>query len=365
MDPTQKKRQIRRADHVDTYLIRNEMEKKDGRRIFLFYGQESFIYQEMILAARLSLLSKDLADFNDTRLDGRQYSLEEVLNMARTPPVKDPYRLTVVSDAPYFQKTKKDGAASKSKDSSDPVQLMQDFIRDRIFFSCLVFTADEVEKGSASGKNITLYRLIEKHGMAVECKPLKGTELTGWIDGRIRRLGKTITRDAVQVLVERAGNDLRLLRQEMQKAAAYAGDKGKIEREDILAVGSRTLENNIFSLIDAVSAKNRKTALQLLADMLLMNEPPVKILFMLIRQVRMMVDSALLLAEGVRTQDLGPLLNVKSPYEIQKTVARLSSFPMEKMQRMLAELLQADEDLKTGYGEPRMILEKVLIRMSA
>ena len=92
------------------------------------------------------------------------------------------------------------------------------------------------------------------------------------------------------VLVDAAGDDLRLLRQELMKVAAYAGEKDTIERDDVLAVVSRTLENNIFGLIDQVGRKNRQQALHLLADMLLMNEPPVRILYMIIQQMRLLAD---------------------------------------------------------------------------
>ena len=343
---------------MDLQLIRKEMEKKDGKRIFLFYGKESFLYQEMIMAARLFLLSKDLTDFNESRLDGRQHSLESVLNTARTPPVMDPYRLTVVYDAPYFKADKREKAEDKERKKDANVLLLEKFVQDRIPFSCLVFTCDEVDQRRS------LTKLMGRHGLVLECKPLKGRELTVWIEQRIRRLGKAMTRDAVQVLVDAAGDDLRLLRQELMKVAAYAGEKDTIERDDVLAVVSRTLENNIFGLIDQVGRKNRQQALHLLADMLLMNEPPVRILYMIIQQMRLLADCQKLLADGISRGDVAPLLDM-NPYRVQKAMEHLPAFTAQDLERILAVLLQADEDMKSSQGSPRLILETVLIRMSA
>ncbi len=342
---------------MDLQLIRKEMEKKDGKRIFLFYGKESFIYQEMILTARLSLLSKELVDFNETRLDGRQHSMETVLNTARTPPVLDPYRLTLVHDAPYFKAEKKESSPEGRRKDPDAA-LLEEFIRERIPFSCLIFTCDDVDLRRS------INRLIAQHGLVLECKPLQGRELTSWIEQRIRRLGKTMTRDAVQVLVDTVGDDLRLLRQELMKIAAYAGEKPTIDREDVLAVASRTVENNIFSLIDQLGRKNRQQALRTLGDMLMMNEPPVRILFMIIQQMRLLLDCRQLLAEGIGRGELAGLLNM-NPYRVQKALDHLPTFSEEDLERILTVLLQADEDMKSGQGSPRLILETVLIRMSA
>ncbi len=342
---------------MDPLLILKEMEKEDGKRVFLLFGEETYLQKEMIQVTQSRLLKEETRDFNEAILDGRKVSLSDVLNTARTTPVLDQARLTVAEEVPYF----KDAAdqSKQKKGKKDPqTALLENFLREDISYSCLVFTAKEVDQRRG------LYRLIARHGAALECKPLKGRELSTWIDRKVKALGKKMRRDAVEVFVDTVGSDLRLIRQELLKLSAFVGeDKDIIDRDDVKTICSKTLESNIFSLVDSVGRKDRREALNKLSDMLLINEPPVRILYMLIRQMRLIYDSHVLKEEGISSQKIPAALKTH-PYGIQKALEHSSYFTDREMKKNLQVLLTADEELKTGQGQPKLILETVILKMS-
>jgi DNA polymerase-3 subunit delta len=339
---------------MDSATILREMEKEDGQRIFLMFGRESFLIEETVQTIRSELLRDDVRAFNESILDGKGMDLEDVLQFARTPPVMDDYRVTVVEDAPYFKGEKKEKTGSRDF-SSNPLER---FALERVPFSCLIFRTDEVDQRR------TLYKSVIRYGRAHEYVPLRGRDLFTWIDERIRRVGKTMSRDAMQVFVDMVGSDLRLLTQEIAKLAAYAGQQTAIGRADVMAVSSRTLDNNVFNLVDSVGRKDRNAAIRQLTDMLTMNEPPVRILFMLIRQIRLIYDCQRLAAEGANATVIAGYLDTH-PYSVQKAMEHLPRFTRDELKKNLQRLLNADEDMKSGRGDPRLILETVIMQMSA
>src|SRR5690606_1694221 len=62
-----------------------------------------------------------------------------------------------------------------------------------------------------SGKpNFTMhpYRALREHAVTSEFKPLDARKLPGWIDARIRSLGREIEPRALQMLADSVGSDL-------------------------------------------------------------------------------------------------------------------------------------------------------------
>jgi DNA polymerase-3 subunit delta len=105
-------------------------------------------------------------------------------------------------------------------------------------------------------KNKALYRLFaglpDEAAEMIECEPLKPAALAAWAGERFRALGKTASREAVEILLEASGNDVGRLGNEIEKLAVFVGDGNRIEEKDaaLSVTGEKDFER--WALSDAL-----------------------------------------------------------------------------------------------------------------
>ena len=142
----------------------------------------------------------------------------------------------------------------------------------------MFFVEEEVDKRSK------LFKAASRAGSAVEFETPKEDMLIRWILGRIQREGKKITQSVMQLFLSKTGSDMENIDKELEKLICYTLDKTEISAADVEAICTGQTENKIFEMIDAISAKNQKKALDLYYDLLALKEAPMRILFLIARQ---------------------------------------------------------------------------------
>jgi DNA polymerase III subunit delta len=79
-------------------------------------------------------------------------------------------------------------------------------------------------------------------------------DLARLVDEEVRAAGMSIAPDARALVISLIGGDRRASRAELQKLTLYAGDKGKIEVDDVLAVTADASALALDALVDAAFA---------------------------------------------------------------------------------------------------------------
>jgi DNA polymerase-3 subunit delta len=85
---------------------------------------------------------------------------------------------------------------------------------------------------------------------------------------------------------------------EINKLVSYSGNREKIGILDVRKVCTKSIKSRIFDLTDAVAEKNRTKAFKILEDMVILKEPMPRILFMITRQLRHVLEMKLLIMLG-------------------------------------------------------------------
>ena len=79
------------------------------------------------------------------------------------------------------------------------------------------------------------------------------------------------------------------LGQELEKLFCYCMNHTEITATDIDEICTTQIGNHIFDMVDAVAAKEQKKALDYYYDLLTLKEPPMRILYLLTRQFRILM----------------------------------------------------------------------------
>lgn len=214
---------------------------------------------------------------------------------------------------------------------------------------------------------------VEKHVLFVQLKAVAevhayaevkktGTALTKWLADIAKESGASLPSDVASALVARLGEDEWRLFHEVKKLASYAGPTA-ISREMLLLLTGASSESNIFALVDAVSQRDAKKAMQLLADERDAGSADLYLLAMLGRQVRILLQIQSLVAEDPSAErNLAKRLGLH-PYVAGKALTQAKRFSLAQLQRLHSLLTRLDKEAKRGIIEPSLAVDRLAAEM--
>lgn len=310
--------------------------------LYLFYGADEFACSEA-LAEMQAQMPAEVADFNITRLEGRKLKLDELARACEAVPFLADRRLVMVQEALKHMK------AGKEREE------MRSYLKGLPPTCDLVF----VERGDIDKRHIVAAH-VKQAGEVREFRPLQGAELLRWLCDRARLLHATLNQQAAQHLVEYVGSDSRTLVTELGKLASYVGQGGRISSEVIDLLVQDRHEHNLFAFIDDLSLRRSDAALSGLRALLAEGQASTYILFMLTRQVRILLGVQELAAQRMRADDIARQLGQK-PFVVRKALEQVRSFAAAELQSLHDSLLQADQSIKTGRIQAEVALELLVL----
>jgi DNA polymerase-3 subunit delta len=180
-----------------------------------------------------------------------------------------------------------------------------------------------------------------------------------WVRSQAEQLGHRISEEAVSVLLERVGPSLRELKLELQKLTLGQNQKRSIGEEDVLALTGDIRSESLFELPMAVGHLNLRETLRLLGKNLQQGDPPLLLLSLIVRQLRLIWRAQELRAEGRSKKEIETKLKVL-PRTTGEFWKQVESFPLSTLNQLWPLTLQADQELKSSRLERGLLLEKYL-----
>ncbi|NLN06286.1 MAG: DNA polymerase III subunit delta [Firmicutes bacterium] len=333
---------MQRKSREEDYLrLRRELQAGVIRPVYLFCGPEDFLMEEALREVAGHLLPGEEMAAGCHFVDGEATDIMEVLALADTPSLFTAGRLLVVRKAPYFDK----GRALAAEAGERLLAAKESQGTSIIFCAPEAVPAHKITKALAAA------------GAVYRFAPLGQAALRAWLAARAAACGKRFAPGALQAFLTRVGTDLRTLASELDKLATYSGTRRDLTEDDVRAVTARTLQDDIFALIDAAVDGRTAQAFAILKDLLAAGEPPVKILSMLGRKFRLLGEAKDLLAGG--RSDLAAALKIH-PYAAQKLARQAQKTAEARLRRAVELLVRCELDLKRGRIDPVLALETLV-----
>lgn len=178
---------------------------------------------------------------------------------------------------------------------------------------------------------------------------------------RASEAGCTLDRRAASLLVERVGADLGRIDAEVEKLAAYVGGKGVIGPDAVEQVTSLVAEAAVWSLTDAVLARDADRGLAALHRLLEDGEPSHRLLAMVSWQIRQLLELQDSLAHGAPE----PASWARMP-QAKKAAARqsLQQRPLSPS-RLLGALARTNREMNRSPAGDRRIFEGLILELTA
>jgi DNA polymerase III subunit delta len=309
---------------------------------------ERFLVEAALVAIRQAVLAGlgPAAGFNSDVYELKESGLGPALATARTLPMMAPRggRRLVVGK----------GVDEVKAETLEPLAA---YVEDPNPSACLVLIGDKVDV------RFRAFQALRKAGFLHVYAPLRDAALGGWLRAHARARGIAIAPDAVSALADLAGPELGRLAQALEQLSLYAGGARPITLDDVEDLIAETRQRNVFELTKAIGAGDVPRSLGLLANMFRNREPPLRIEFMLVRQLRQVWRARELGSAGASRADIAAAVGI-SPYFLDDVLvpARRMSAPV--LARAFERLYQADQALKSSRVDPELIVSRLVQAMA-
>lgn len=336
-------------------ILKKDIKDNAVRKLYLFYGPEEYLKKYYLESVQKLIVDKGMEAVNKIVLEGKQ-DVAKMIDCCETMPVFSERKLVVIKNSGFF-KSKKDGEPKKGKSRSKGDELTA-FLQEVPEHVCLIFYEPEADK------RLKLVDIIRKHGLVVEFAIQKPAELVKWTVKVFKSYEKEIDTMTASRLVENCEQGMTEILNEITKVVLFSGDRKKISEKDIESVCIRSIKSRIFDLTDAIAEKNAALALKLLDDMISLKEPLQKILFMIARQFRHVMEMKLLRSKGMGVDEAAAKIGITA-YAAGKALKQAGLFTTEQLKKSLEECLELDIAIKTGRIHDRIAAELLIAKFSS
>src|ERR1700678_2103399 len=349
----------------------SEITSRKLRPAYVFVGDEAFFRKRFRDAILEHLVPVDLRDFSLFEFDFAENDLAEVLDRARTPSLMAPFQV-------FFVRGVKNLFGRGSND--EKLAAIEEYCKNPNPDALIVFVADhisipaDVRRMEMQDKE-RYQRIRETMGQycgIVELARVEEGEVVRWISDYCasREVPVKIEADGARELVDALGGDMMMISNELEKLMLYVGARNRITLGDVETMVLAAKQRSLYELTDAISAKERVRALEVLDAILSSGEgeeASMGHVYMLAKTFRQML---VILERNVRDQRMlwaalwqGFRVPPFAADDIIKQPRRYKS--RRDLMRAIRLVAKTDLALRSNPPSKRMVLEKLVLDLTS
>ena len=325
--------------------------------IMLLLGQERLLKDEVVAEITARHIRNDTArNFDLTVLRGREASLSDAIDAASTLPLAADRRVVVVLDFDQMAGAKELFQRYPAPSNSAVLILCSGegeyyFVLDRGF---------QRKFGEAYGNS----------GVVKNFYAMKTAEVRDWVAAQGRNAGVIFDPDVVAFMLEKTGESLTDLRNEIQKLRLFVPDRQRITMEDARQVLSSETDSSVERIRACVVRKDVAGCLKNFRIFSVRASGKKEFLFLLSDLVRyfrkLFSASTLMVVEGYSTERVTSMPEFGLKYYEAKNlfVDALSRFSNAELRRNLSLFYPMDRIIKSkGEDDSAVYFERLLIAL--
>jgi len=321
-------------------VIGEDIKKGEFKSVYLLYGEEEYLKKQYRDRLKEAITGDDTMNYS--YFDGDNANVRDIIDVCETMPFFSEKRLVVMENTGFL------------KSSNDQ---LADYIKNIPDYLIMVFVEKEIDKRNK------VYKAIDSAGYVCEMKPQTTATLEKWIAGLLAKNNLKISRDACDLILDKTGAGMEYIRQEIDKLVSYCYGRDVVTVQDVEDVCSTQTTSHIFDMISAIANKKQQQALDLYYDLLALKEPPMRILYLIVRQFNGILQVKELMSKGVSGKDIASRIGV-APFVAGKYQAQAKYFEMNTLIDALNECASTEEGVKQGKINDKLGVELLIIKYS-
>lgn len=311
---------------VTAAALRTQIQAGRLDPLYLLQGDDD-VEKSALVSELAGVVDEGLRAFNVERIyagdmttgDKLATGIGHVVAAARTLPMMAPRRIVIVLQAEVMLSPRRESEAA-----ARALEALEALLQRPEPQTTLVLVAGAIDRRSRIAK------VLARQATVVECGVIEDVaDAERWVRTRVAAAGAAIEPAAARLLAERSGADIKRLRGDVERLLLYAMGQATIRLADARQIAGPAALQDDWAMTNAIEAGNAAEALRQLALLVDGGAAPEKIL-----------------------GQLGWLVRTKFPTLVP---AHLSA--------SVDALFRTDLNLKRSAGEPRVLLERLVIEL--
>lgn len=318
--------------------LNQDIKERTFKPVYLLFGEEEFLKKSYKNRLKEAIVGDDTMNYH--YFEGKGLDVQEVISLADTMPFFGERRLIQIEDSGFFKQAAEALAA---------------YLPGMPDTTCLLFVESEVDKRNK------MYKKVKELGYAAELGRQNGGQLAAWAGGILQKEGRNITRNTMELLLSKTGDDMENIRMELEKLISYTMGRDVITDRDIEEICTVRVTNKIFDMVTAIVNRQTRKAMDLYEDLLTLKEPPMRILFLIARQFNQILSVRELMAKGLDKGSIASKLKLQ-PFVAGKVMQQAKAFSREQILSYVNLCVDFEEAVKTGRLGDQLAVELLITK---
>ncbi|MCE4949678.1 DNA polymerase III subunit delta [Staphylococcus hominis] len=323
-----------------------------ANNIMAIYGEVPELVEKKSNEIVESYLNEKKDDFNYVKYNLYDTSFNQIIEEALTMPFISEKKAIVIKNAFIFTGEK------VSKDIQPNNEQVNEFLEKYNGENFIIF--EVYQNKLDERKKIT--KTLKKTSKLTKVEQMSEKEIKKWIKNKLHENFKDIKQDALDLFIELTGINFNIVSQELEKIILFLGERPTINKKDVEEIINRSLEQNVFLLTEYIQKGEKYKAIQLIKDLIVMKEEPIKLLALITSNYRLYYQCKILSRKGYSGQQIAKTINVH-PYRVKLALNQVKHYQLTHLLNIIDQCAETDYKLKSSYMDKQLILELFILSL--
>lgn len=312
------------------------------KNFYLLYSSDGAILNKEIndLEKKLDISDNDIIYYNIDDIDG-------IINEASTIGMFSLNKFIIINMDSYF----------KDKKDISNINLLENYFDSYNSNSYLVFVcnSDSID----SRKKIV--NLIKKYGIV---KKLEANDnyLNDYVNNYLKDNGYKINNGDVVYFINRVGNNINNVTNELDKLMLYKINDKIINRNDIDLLTVENIDDSIYDLVNCILKNDNEKAIKLYNNFINNGMDVNQIVAIIAAQIRLLYQVKRLYNSGKSNDEIAKILEFKSVYRVKYLLSDSYYYSESDLVKYLSKLADIDNAIKTSNGDGNMLMQLFIVK---
>lgn len=311
------------------------------KNINLIYGPEEYLINKYKKELINEINSSNIITYNLL-----EESISSVLLEASTISMFEDKKIIICENSNFLTSN---GKLTDEETKKISEYLLNPFEDVYIIFICFCEKLDERKK---------IVKELKKYSKVYICEKIENYNLNNYLNEYIISKGYNITQKNIELLIKKAGLNLNILINEIDKLIIYKYNEKEITKEDIDGLVVTNIEDNIFSLTNAFMDEDKSKTIKIYNDLLLLGIKHEAIIGVISNQLRLLLQVNLMKKNGYSDKEMVSIL-LEHPYRIK--LAKEKNYSIKKLKNKILDLCYLDLNIKSNKIDKNLGLELFLL----
>lgn len=312
------------------------------KNFYLLYSNDGAILNKEIndLEKKLDISDNDIIYYNIDDIDG-------IINEASTIGMFSLNKFIIINIDSYF----------KDKKDIPNINLLENYFDSYNSNSYLVFVcnSDSID----SRKKIV--NLIKKYGIVKKLE-VNDNYLNDYVNNYLKDNGYKINNGDVVYFINRVGNNINNVTNELDKLMLYKINDKIINRNDIDLLTVENIDDSIYDLVNCILKNDNEKAIKLYNNFIDNGMDVNQIVAIIAAQIRLLYQVKRLYNSGKSNDEIAKILEFKSVYRVKYLLSDSYYYSESDLVKYLSKLADIDNAIKTSNGDGNILMQLFIVK---